>query len=113
MPSRPPRLCSCGRVVSAGLRCECQKKADAERKARHDQKRPSARERGYDARWDKARAGYLAKHTRCVKCGEPANVVDHIVPHRGDNRLFWSSANWQPLCTACHSSIKQREERRR
>ncbi|MHA6731654.1 hypothetical protein [Devosia sp. A369] len=21
-------------------------------------------------------------------------VVDHIVPHRGDQRLFWDRANW-------------------
>ncbi|TIX74642.1 MAG: HNH endonuclease, partial [Mesorhizobium sp.] len=41
-----------------------------------------------------------------------ANVVDHVKPHRGDMRLFWSRSNWQPLCTPCHSSIKQSRERR-
>jgi 5-methylcytosine-specific restriction protein A len=25
-------------------------------------------------------------------------VVDHIVPHRGDKKLFWDSSNWQALC---------------
>jgi len=112
MPSRPPRLCSCGRVVAAGIRCECRQAADRERKARFDEKRPTARKRGYDNRWDKARAAYLLKHPICVKCGAPATVVDHVVPHRGDNKLFWNSANWQPLCTPCHSRTKQREERR-
>ena len=29
-------------------------------------------------------------------------VVDHIVPHRGDARLFWDEDNWQPLCKSCH-----------
>jgi hypothetical protein len=32
----------------------------------------------------------------------PATVVDHIVPHRGDRRLFWDKTNWQPLCKRCH-----------
>ncbi len=112
MPIRPPRLCGCGRTVPAGFRCECQKTADAERKARFDQTRPTARERGYDTKWDKARAAYLAKHPTCAKCGEPATVVDHIVPHKGDMKRFWDRRNWQPLCTTCHSSTKQREERR-
>ncbi|TIX60322.1 MAG: HNH endonuclease, partial [Mesorhizobium sp.] len=48
----------------------------------------------------------------CRYCPAPANVVDHIKPHRGDMRLFWNRANWQPLCTRCHSSIKQSRERR-
>jgi len=32
----------------------------------------------------------------------PATVVDHIIPHRGDERLFWDETNWQPLCKQCH-----------
>ena len=31
-----------------------------------------------------------------------ATVVDHIVPHRGDQKLFWDQNNWQPLCKSCH-----------
>ncbi|WP_353647022.1 HNH endonuclease signature motif containing protein [Mesorhizobium sp. WSM2240] len=86
--------------------------ADRERKARFDQQRPSARQRGYDSKWDKERAAYLKAHPRCVRCPSPATVVDHVTPHKGDRRLFWSRSNWQPLCTPCHSSGKQREERR-
>jgi 5-methylcytosine-specific restriction endonuclease McrA len=41
----------------------------------------------------------------------PASVVDHIVPHKGDQRLFWSHDNWQSLCKSCHDSHKQRQER--
>jgi 5-methylcytosine-specific restriction endonuclease McrA len=37
-------------------------------------------------------------------------VVDHIIPHRGDQRLFWSQDNWQPLCHDDHDIVKQREE---
>lgn len=111
MPIRPPRLCGCGKVVPSGIRCECQIRADRERKARHDANRPSARERGYGTRWDKARAGYLLKHPACAMCRKPATVVDHIIPHRGDRDLFWDiKNNWQPLCTPCHSKSKQRKE---
>lgn len=31
-----------------------------------------------------------------------ATVVDHIKPHRGDNKLFWDKSNWQSLCKSCH-----------
>lgn len=35
---------------------------------------------------------------------EPATIVDHIVPHRGDTKLFWNTeGNWQSLCASCHS----------
>ncbi|MDH6268265.1 5-methylcytosine-specific restriction protein A [Rhizobium sp. SG_E_25_P2] len=115
---RPPRLCQCGNIVPAGIRCACQQKQDRERKARHDARRPSARQRGYTSEWDKARREYLAAHPHCRLCAAmgritPANVVDHIKPHRGDMRLFWTRANWQPLCTPCHSSVKQKQERSR
>lgn len=113
----PPRLCHCGRIVKHGLRCECQRKADRARKARHDANRPSARERGYNRAWETARAEYLLHHPHCRMCAEvgrttPATVVDHIKPHRHDKTLFWLRANWQPLCTRCHNSAKQRLERK-
>lgn len=72
-------------------------------------------QRGYDYKWQKARAGYLRVHPLCVMCqarGDVtlATVVDHIVPHRGDKTLFWAEANWQSLCSTHHSRDKQREE---
>ena len=39
-------------------------------------------------------------------------VVDHIVPHRGDQKLFWDKSNWQPLCKACHDRKTWREDNR-
>lgn len=114
--SKPPRICSCGRVVPYGERCECQRTATRERNARHDARRPSARQRGYNHEWRKARREYLAQHPHCRECTKHgitrlASVVDHVVPHKGDRNLFWHRANWQPLCTPCHNSIKQRQER--
>ena len=77
----------------------------------------SSTERGYGYAWQKARARFLQAHPLCVMCQDmkpsrvtAAEVVDHIIPHKGDQTLFWDEANWQPLCKQCHDSVKQREE---
>nr|WP_082009630.1 HNH endonuclease signature motif containing protein [Methylobacterium sp. ZNC0032] len=80
------------------------------------QLRGTARERGYTAAWDRARAGFLRLHPHCAECAREglivrATVVDHVIPHRGDQRLFWDSSNWQALCTNHHSSWKQQREK--
>lgn len=70
--------------------------------------RPSAYRRGYDGRWRKARLAHLRDHPLCAECQKagrltPATVVDHVTPHRGDERLFWDSeGNWASLCKPCH-----------
>jgi len=114
MPSAAPRVCQCGKVVPADARCACQRQRDKERKARHDQRRPSARARGYTSDWQKEAVAYLALHPVCQRegCSTPSAVVDHIKPHRGDRRLFWDRRNWQALCRPCHSGWKQAQERR-
>lgn len=67
-------------------------------------------------RWQKLRKEHLAKEPYCV-CPQhkgkmvEGNTVDHIVPHRGDPRLFWDKNNLQTLTASCHSSGKQSEER--
>lgn len=73
-------------------------------------------ERGYGGRWQKARATFLQRHPLCCYCQSQgrvtaATVVDHKVPHRGDQALFWDRCNWQSLCAKCHSSIKQQLEK--
>ena len=99
MPTRPPRHQPPG-TRPAG--------------ARPPDRRASAARRGYDRRWARARAAYLAVHPHCAGCARrgrraPAAVVDHITPHRGDARLFWDEANWQPLCVPCHNAKSARE----
>ena len=79
-------------------------------------KRQTSAQRGYGGRWQKARETFLRRHPLCIdhqRRGRvvAATVVDHIVPHRGDQALFWDSANWQPLCKLCHDGHKQRLER--
>jgi len=75
----------------------------------------SSTKRGYGYKWQKARELFIKANPLCVYCQkkgivEPANTVDHIEPHRGDQTLFWDRNNWQSLCPSCHSSVKQREE---
>jgi len=76
--------------------------------------RASASKRGYDARWRKARRMYLNRNPLCVECRaddvvEPANTVDHIVPHKGDYDLFWDPDNWQSLCEMHHNRKTAKE----
>ena len=71
--------------------------------------RGSAHQRGYDARWRKEREVFLRANPLCRKCKaedriEPATVVDHVIPHKGDQELFWNQANWQPLCKPHHDA---------
>jgi 5-methylcytosine-specific restriction enzyme A len=112
MPTKPPRLCGCGHRVAPGVLCPCERKAVRDRNARHDRKRPSSSARGYTSKWEAARARFLHRNPLCVICGAPADVVDHKTPHRGDQSLFWDTANWQPMCRHHHNSAKQRIERR-
>lgn len=70
----------------------------------------------YPRRWANVRLAFLQTHPLCVfhlKQGElvPADVVDHIKPHRGDERLKWDPSNFQALCKPCHDRHKQRIER--
>ena len=107
MPSAPPHPCSypgCPALVKGQARCE---KHTRQERREIDERRGTAASRGYGSRWNDARASYLARHPLCVKCRlqgrvVEATVVDHIKPHRGDNKLFWDERNWQALCKTCH-----------
>ena len=50
---------------------------------------------------------FLAAHPFCEECLKQgkytkATVVDHVVPHRDDPKLFWDENNWQALCKPCN-----------
>ena len=100
MPSKPKRPCrqpGCPNL-SHDVYCEIHRVQYA---------RESASARGYDARWRAARKRYLRRYPLCVECQRkgkliPATVVDHILPHRGDEELFWDVNNWRSLCKSCH-----------
>ena len=75
----------------------------------------SAAARGYGSAWQKASRSFLQAHPLCEECMKAgrytkATVVDHVVPHRGDERLFWDRSNWRPLCKRCHDKKTGRED---
>lgn len=93
--------------------------------AQDNTKRPSWRgdkrgstERGYGYAWQQARLRFLASNPLCVMClaMKPpritvADVVNHKIPHRGDQDLFWSEENWEALCKQHHDSDVQMAEK--
>lgn len=96
---RAARICSCGRRVPAGVRCECRKQRDRER----DKYRGNARQRGYDAAWETYSRAYLAEHGhRYCRCGAPATLVAHIISIRSAPHLRMSTSNHRPSCHACN-----------
>ena len=112
MPTKPKTPCKhpdCPELVEAG-RKYCDK-----HKPLHPEEIRSPSERGYDSRWRKARKRFLAAHPLCVECMKEgryvkATDVDHIVPHRGNQQIFWDESNWQALCHRHHSMKTRRED---
>lgn len=110
MPMRPKKPCKhpyCPRLTD-GQYCE-------EHALLHREDRENSGQRGYNSKWQKARARYLRSHPLCVKCQSEsklvkATVVDHITPHRGDPVLFWDENNWQSLCKKCHDKKTWNED---
>lgn len=79
--------------------------------------RRSAYQRGYTKQWDRAAKAFRARYPLCgmrtkgqrpvmSRCHDEHRVTaatqtDHVVPHRGDQALFWNEDNWQSLCFDC------------
>lgn len=107
MPIKPKRPCNhpmCPELTTETY-CEAHRKQYVREK---DKDRPTASQRGYNARWRRARRMFLRRHPFCVHCEQegkltPATEVDHIVPHKGNYNLFWDENNWRALCKPCHS----------
>jgi len=61
--------------------------------------------------WRKLRALVIRRDEgRCALCGSAEQlVVDHIVPHRGNEELFYDADNLITLCKVCHDH-KTRQE---
>lgn len=60
------------------------------------------------ARYQRARAAFLAANPLCAECGRHGRTVgadelDHIVPIE-DGGEFWDESNWQGLCRPCHEA---------
>lgn len=66
--------------------------------------------------WLKGRAWYLRNNPLCEFCAdegraEPATILDHKVPHKGDKKKFYDQSNWQGLCKPHHDGLKQKMEK--
>lgn len=62
----------------------------------------------YGVTWQKMRLSHLMRQPLCVKCSQKGLVVqgkdvDHIIPHRGEAKLFYDMTNLQTLCKECHA----------
>lgn len=119
MPKKPCAHPGCSRLVEVGegycAKHEAVNKSD--RNQRSDAartKKPWAKWYGRKA-WKNQRKRQLEAEPLCVMCPDHskqlATVADHVIQHNGDHGLFWFG-DLQSLCTHCHSSKKQRIERR-
>lgn len=104
-PCKAPGGC---KGLTKGRYCEAHQHLEKQ----YDQQRGSAAARGYDHKWRAARDRFLRQpeHMFCEEClrngkHELATVVDHRIPHKGDERLFWDETNWRPLCTTHHNRV--------
>lgn len=107
-PKKPCRHPGCPKLTY-GIYCD-------EHEKLHRGDRETSSVRGYDSRWRKARSRFLKVHPLCERCRKQeklvkATVVDHIVPHHGDKKLFWDESNWQALCESCHDRKTMTEDR--
>ncbi|TQR29405.1 HNH endonuclease [Brevibacillus brevis] len=114
MAQRPNKPCSKPGCPALTRERYCQKHTEEQVKT-YNRHRGSSSERGYDARWRKARTHFLSLNPLCVHCriegkAMAATVVDHIKPHKGDKILFWDRTNWQALCASCHSKKTAKED---
>lgn len=78
-------------------------------------RRGNSTKRGYNYKWNKAAKRFRQDNPLCLGCQAVGRttataVVDHIVPHKGSDILFWDRNNWQPLCKWHHDVVKQRLE---
>ena len=77
--------------------------------------RPSAWKRGYDGGYLKLRKYHLKSNRICVRCEKEgyivdANIVDHIIPHKGDRKLRLDLNNLQTLCKRHHDQKTATED---
>jgi len=111
-PLRPCRKSGCGNLAKDGYCTEHQ----------HLRDRDKARKRSQDWHWmygtnlwtHRLRPDQLLAEPFCRDCARRslrtvATVVDHIIPHKGNWRMFSDPRNLQSLCVKCHNAKTMRE----
>jgi 5-methylcytosine-specific restriction protein A len=120
MPRKSKRPCAypgCPELIEVGT-SYCAKHAVVKQESYERDHRDRKKHKMYGGKWRKERAAYLREHPLCVECLKEgiyteATEVDHIVPHDGNDKLFWRRSNWQPLCKGHHSAKTRRENAKR
>jgi 5-methylcytosine-specific restriction protein A len=102
MPTAPLRYCATARCSAKVPYGHCHR-----HQRERDRQRGTAHDRGYTSSWRIRSKAWLEEHLFCEDClaqGERtrATVVDHKVPHRGNQGLFWDESNWSALCKRHH-----------
>lgn len=104
MPRSPARPCTwpqgCPNLVDGGGRCD-----------QHKPTRASSTARGYDERWKRTSAAYLATHPWCEHpaCDQPSVHTDHVDGLGPRGPLGHDPQNLQALCKPHHSAKTARE----
>jgi 5-methylcytosine-specific restriction enzyme A len=106
MAKRPCARPGCASLVDRGYCDVCRPSSP---RVISERERGNANARGYGRRWQKASKAWLQAHPIAVDWFKDhggrvfaAEVVDHIIPHRGDMKLFWDPGNWQGLTKKDH-----------
>jgi 5-methylcytosine-specific restriction protein A len=83
-------------------------------KARGHERRHPLKGKLYGRKWRELSRAERAAKLWCVMClaegkSVPAEVIDHVVPHRYDVEAFWHGER-QPLCSRHHNIKTARGE---
>lgn len=114
--AKPCRHTACNVLVrDGGGYCPTHKRVV---KKEVEARRESSTKRGYGYKWQQARQQFLREHPlcQCHECQEgvlrlrKADVVDHTIPHKGDDKLFWNRRNWKAMSKQCHDKKTARED---
>lgn len=66
----------------------------------------------YDENWKKYRLVFLHHNPKCYACGKKSEVVDHLIPHKGNIDMFWKVDNFLPLCKKHHDEVTNRFDKK-
>jgi 5-methylcytosine-specific restriction protein A len=123
MPTAPPKGClKCGSPVFGGPQyCTGCRPNEDKSWANHTDHKERVKNEPWSLWYRRAHWTHPVKGLRAVVLGKPENVIcrnckrvpstvaDHIVPHKGDWKLFTRLENLQGLCAPCHDEKTRRE----
>lgn len=115
MPRRPLRGCAapgCPALIPVNKSyCPTHEHIRKEQKRQYEKERNQTpgRQMAMSYKWKQESKIFLQRHPYCEYCAEKgrqtlADVVDHVLAHKGNPNLFWDQSNWKASCRSCNSS---------